>query len=282
MRQKNQGLLKRLSPEKRKEIDGFQGWLYEQELSANTIDNYIYSVAKYYSLFDEVTKSNMIQYKRYMLEGRAHKTAAVRCVGMNRYCEYIGKRDCQVKNVKLIKRTRVENVPTMEEYRQILYYTEKNEMWKQHFTVMFLAKTGARANEFVRFEKAHLEKGEAEMWTKGKVRRIIIPRDLVEESRWYFDTVDNKYCFPNRYGDVMTARGVSDMLSKLDIPGVRKEVLHAHAFRHFFAIQFLERNKNIALLADLMGHNSIATTQIYLTLSASEQRDQLNDAMRGW
>ena len=43
-------------------------------------------------------------------------------------------------------------------------------------------------------------------------------------------------------------------------------------FRHRYAKNFLEKYNDIALLADLMGHESIETTRIYLRRTASEQR----------
>lgn len=56
-------------------------------------------------------------------------------------------------------------------------------------------------------------------------------------------------------------------------------MMHPHAFRHLFAIEFLKKNSNIALLADLMGHESVDTTAIYLRMSASEQAEQFNRAV---
>ena len=61
--------------------------------------------------------------------------------------------------------------------------------------------------------------------------------------------------------------------------GIPKEVAHPHSFRHLFAIEFLKNNNNIALLADLLGHESVDTTAIYLRLSAQEQKKQFNMAM---
>lgn len=66
--------------------------------------------------------------------------------------------------------------------------------------------------------------------------------------------------------------------NKSDRGGYRKEVMHPHSFRHLYAKEFLERNKNISLLADLMGHSSVATTSIYLKLSQEEQMKQFNES----
>ena len=73
----------------------------------------------------------------------------------------------------------------------------------------------------------------------------------------------------------MTTGGVNSLLKdfakKYDI---REDVMHAHAFRHFFAIQSLNNGVDMSLLKDLLGHGSIDTQ-----LSSSEQRKRFNDAV---
>lgn len=61
--------------------------------------------------------------------------------------------------------------------------------------------------------------------------------------------------------------------------GVPVEVCHPHSFRHMFGQEFMKSNGNITLLADLMGHSNIATTQIYTRMSEDEQRKQLDEAV---
>ncbi len=258
----------------------FREWLIDNERSENTVDNYMQSVKQFFELFPEVTKKNMIEFKQQELSRYSPKTAANRCVGMNQYCEFVGATECKVKGIKIHKQNTVENVPTLEEYKYLLECIEKDGKMKKYWMIQFLAKTGARASEFVRFERQHLEKGEVTLWTKGKVRKILIPEELIRNSAVYFSSIpDNRWMFPNRYGKQMTTRGLDSIIKDCEKYGLRKEILHAHAFRHFFAVQFLKHNKNIALLADLMGHESVDTTAIYLRLSAAEQKRQLNDAM---
>lgn len=261
--------------------EAFREWLIENERSENTINAYMYAVDQFFEMFTEVTKKNMIAYKRKKMSESSPATAANRCIAMNQFCEFIGKRECKVKGIKIHKQTAIENVPTLDEYRYMLKCL-KRENEKAYWIIRFLAQTGARASELIRFEKEHLEKREVVLWTKGKIRKILIPENLAIESDEHFKKqTETKYLFPNRYGKMMTTRGLDSIIKSCKKYGVREEILHAHAFRHLFAIQFLKHNKNIALLADLMGHESVDTTAIYLKLSAEEQRNQLNEAM-GW
>lgn len=258
----------------------FREWLIENERSENTINSYMESVKQFFEMFPELTKKNMIEFKQRELSRYSPKTAANRCIGMNQYCEFVGVPECKVKSIKIHKQNTVENVPTLEEYEYLLECLKKEGKMKAYWMIQFLAKTGARVSEFIRFERSHLVKGEVTLWTKGKVRKILIPSDLIEESREYFENVpDNKWMFPNRYGRQMTNRGVAQNIKNCQRYGIRAEILHPHAFRHLYAVQFLKHNKNIALLADLMGHESVDTTAIYLRLSAEEQKRQFNSAM---
>ncbi len=258
----------------------FREWLIENERSENTIDNYMYAVKLYFSMFNEITKKNLIDFKKELLKKNSPKTAANRCIAMNQYCDFIRKSECKTRSIKIHKQNTIENIPTLKEYENLLECLKKDEKWKVYWMIKFLAKTGARASEFVKFEREHLEKGEVTLWTKGKVRKILIPQNLIEESRDYFSrTPDRKYLFPNRYGEQMSTRGLAQIIKNCEKYGVRKEILHPHAFRHLYAVQFLNHNKNIALLADLMGHENVNTTAIYLRLSAEEQREQFNDTM---
>lgn len=58
----------------------------------------------------------------------------------------------------------------------------------------------------------------------------------------------------------------------LRFPRNNQKVVYPHSFRHRYAKNFLEKYNDIALLADLMGHESIETTRIYLRRTASEQQ----------
>lgn len=249
------------------------------ERSKNTIDAYVRSVKIFYDRYNEVSKKNMLDFKKWQLEKWKPKTAHNRIVALNQYCIFIGHPEFCVKGIKIHNSTTVENVITEEEYNRLLEGLKNDRNEKGYWMIKYLAKTGARVSEFIRLTKDSLENGYCEMWTKGKIRRIYIPKNLIEESKDYFKDNDSELLFTNRHGSSLTARGVSQNIKNWARKyGVREEVAHPHSFRHLYAIEFLKHNSNIALLADLMGHSSVNTTSIYLKLSKEEQMRQFNEA----
>ena len=261
----------------KKRVGEFRFYLADLERTESTIESYVTAVRIFFRKYDELSKANMIEFKRWLVENYRPKTAALRCVAMNVYCDFAGRPECRVRGVKLSKATTVENVISMEEYEELLGHLADEGAWKVYFMVKFLAGTGCRASELAKLKKSCLETGEFSMWTKGKIRKIWIPECLIEESRGFLAGLDTEFLFPNKYGEQISARGIRTQIKRYGLKyGIRPEVLHPHAFRHLFAIQFLKNNQNIALLSDILGHESLSTTAIYLRLSAEEQKREVD------
>ena len=74
----------------------------------------------------------------------------------------------------------------------------------------------------------------------------------------------------------MNGKQLSQQLKNYAVKyGLNEKVVYPHSFRHRYAKNFLEKFNDIALLADLMGHESIETTRIYLRRSSLEQQEIL-------
>ena len=118
-----------------------------------------------------------------------------------------------------------------------------------------------------------LDRGFAELLTKGKMRRVYIPESFRIEAKTHYAELDSKdYLVQNKAGGQITARGVSERLRIFsDKYGIDKKVMHPHSFRHLFAIEFLKRNGNLSLLSDVMGHSSVSTTAIYTRMTKEQQ-----------
>ena len=110
----------------------------------------------------------------------------------------------------------------------------------------------------------------------GKLRRLYIPKKLKNETETWLKEIGRTsgYLFLNRFGERITVRGISQQLKNYAYKyGLNPKVVYPHSFRHRFAKNFLEKFNDISLLADLMGHESIETTRIYLRKTASEQQE---------
>ena len=112
------------------------------------------------------------------------------------------------------------------------------------------------------------------------MRRLYIPEKLQKEAVKFLDKEgrSNGYLFLNSQGERITPRGISMRLKEFAGKyGIDPDKVHPHAFRHLFAKNFLKKNKDIALLADLLGHSSIETTRIYLQQSSREQGKMVDE-----
>lgn len=268
----------------RAEILAFTIYLKEEcELSDNTVDTYIFAVREFLDMFDALTKYNLLEYKRYLQSGgKKPTTINLRITALNKYCKFQKAPELCIKQVKAPKKSFSDNVITEEEYYHLLSCLLKDGNEKWYWITRFLAQTGARVSEFIRMPKSCLKKGYYELNTKGRYRRIYIPDRLIKESREFFLKQKNEsdFLFTNMYGQPLSSRGVSQQLKNFAKKyKVRPEVMYPHSFRHLYAIQFLKRNSNIALLADLMGHADVSTTSLYLRLSQQQQAELLDEAM---
>lgn len=148
-----------------------------------------------------------------------------------------------------------------------------------------MAATGARVSELLHIKAEHVHTGYLDLYSKGgKIRRLYIPRNLRREAQEWLkrNHIGTGYIFLNRFGQRITTRGIAQQLKHFaEKYGLNKDVVYPHSFRHRFAKNFLDRFNDIALLADLMGHESIETTRIYLRRTASEQQ-KIVDKVVNW
>ena len=150
----------------------------------------------------------------------------------------------------------------------------ENKQW--YFAIWFMAATGARVSELIRFKGENVEMGYVDLYTKGgKLRRIFIPAKLQKEALIWIEKTGRKsgFIFLNRFGNQITTRGLAQQIKRYaEKSKVSVEVVYPHSFRHRYAKNFLDKHNDLALLADLMGHENIDTTRIYLRKTSTEQR----------
>lgn len=255
----------------------FGDYLRKTNLSENTIEVYLWTVKYFEEHYDEITKENLLAYKGYLMENFKPKTVNLRIQAMNKYLAYLGKEQLRIKAVKVQQKNFLENVISNADYKFLKKSLKKDGIMEWYFVVWYLCATGARVSELIRIKIEHVETGYFDLYSKGgKLRRLYIPKKLRTETLEWLKTEERTsgYLFLNRFGERITPRGISQQLKNYaEKYGLDKKVVYPHSFRHRYAKNFLEKYNDIALLADLMGHESIETTRIYLRRTASEQQE---------
>lgn len=254
----------------------FESYLQQENMARNTIHAYLYAVRDFFVHHKELSKKNLLLYKTFLIENYKPKTVNLRLQALNRYLEFSGKPKWRLKSVKVQQRSYLENVISNADYTFLKNKLRQEENIEWYFVVRFLATTGARVSELVQIKIEHLQTGYFDIYTKGgKVRRLFFPAMLRKEAIKWLETQHRTsgYLFLNRFGERITTRGIAQQLKNFAIRyGLNPKVVYPHSFRHRFAKNFLEKYNDIALLADLMGHESIETTRIYLRRTSSEQQ----------
>ena len=257
--------------------ENFKTFLINGNMAKNTVSAYCYAVNDYFARHRVLNKKSLLLYKTYLIETFKPKTVNLRIQALNKYLEFEGKTKLRLKSVKVQQRTYLENVISNADYAFLKNRLKKEENKEWYFVVRFLAATGARVSELVQIKVEHVRIGYFDIYTKGgKIRRLFIPKKLRKEAEEWLKMSDleSGYLFLNRFGERITTRGISQQLKNYaEKYGLNTKVVYPHSFRHRFAKNFLEKFNDIALLADLMGHESIETTRIYLRRTSAEQQE---------
>lgn len=258
-------------------VTKFESFLQRSDLSKNTVSSYVWTVRYFEKKYGEFNKKNLLAYKGHLVENFKPQTVNLRLQAVNKYLEFTHHDKMKMKFVKVQQKNFLENVISNADYKFLKSSLLKDGEKDWYFVVWFMAATGARVSELLQIKAEHVQSGHIDLYTKGgKVRRIYIPKTLQKKAlQWLAERqISSGYIFLNRFGKRITTRGIAMQLKHFaDKYGIRREVVYPHSFRHRFAKNFLEKYNDIALLADLMGHESIETTRIYLRRTASEQQE---------
>lgn len=136
----------------------------------------------------------------------------------------------------------------------------------------FLYSTGARVSEMVSLKKEDLDliSGVTKVKGKGKKERLLILGEpAVESLKRYIDarTDCNKSLFINKREGTLSDRGVRDIINRYIKKFALTQKISPHTFRHSFATHLLNKGADLRSVQELLGHSSIATTQVYTHLT---------------
>lgn len=258
----------------------YETWLKRDNLADSTIEHYVWTANYFNAHYPDVNKTNLLDFKDYLIQNYAPRTVNARILAINKYLLYLNKEKLKLKTVRIQAKPFLENVIGKPDYVYLKRRLKSLDDKKWFFAVWFMSATGARVSELVRFKVENIYIGYVDLYTKGgKLRRIFIPTRLKNEAIKWVESQNRSsgFLFLNKYGEQITTRGISVQIKryaqkyKLD-----SKVVYPHSFRHMYAKNFLEKCNDLAMLADLMGHENIETTRIYLRRTSNEQQSIVN------
>lgn len=267
-------------------MEDFKAHLFDCGFSNHTVESYLYAAKQLESrVHDGFSNEALLAHKDWLASRYAAKTVNLRITAINSYLDFIGYDGIRLKSLRVQQKPFLDNVISQSDYELLRDSLKRDDDLFWHFVVRFLAGTGARISELRQFTVESVHAGYLDLVSKGqKLRRIYIPASLQHDAaKWIgLSGKTTGYVFTSKGTAPMTARGLSLGLKRCAVRyGIDQDVVYPHSFRHRFAKNFIERNPDIAFLADLMGHESLETTRIYLRRTASEQRAAV-DATIDW
>ena len=256
----------------------FRKFLTERNMSDRTITAYSYAVKQFYGRYSQLTDKNLQLYKVFLIEHYKPQTVNLRLRAMNCFVRYLESSLCPVSMVHV-----QQKIISQADYEFLKQRLWEDGEYNYYFLIRLMAATGVRISELVLFEVGDVKKGYRDIYSKGnKLRRVYIPAALKKAfEEWPgFSERSKGILFLNRFGTPLSASGIRFQLKVFAVRyGINPDVMYPHSFRHRFAKNFIEVCPDIALLSDLLGHNSIETTQIYLRRSSQEQYRIVNQVV---
>lgn len=263
----------------------YQEYLYEEEKAAATIKKYICDLEKLakYAGGKEITKRMMVAYKEYLREEKKYKLTSINSflVAANRLFEYLEWYDLRIKTYRIQKEAFVPENKNLskKEYKRLVRMARQKGKKRLAMIIQTVCATGIRISELQHITVESIKKGVADIYGKGKQRKVLLPKKLLKLLRRYIKEagIQSGIVFCTKRGNAVDRSNVWKEMKALGTDAnVAREKIFPHNLRHLFAKTFYEIDRDMAKLADMLGHSSIETTRIYVMTTSEEHQRQLD------
>lgn len=262
-------------------IRQFETYLYQEEKSSVTIEKYLRDVRAFLAFAGEepVRKELVIAYKHQLQEqGYAVRSINSMLASINSLLQYLGWGDCKAKNIRQQRSAYCpENKQlTREEYLRLLKAAQPKPQLR--LLMETICATGIRVSELQYFTVESINRGEVVIHCKNKTRTILVPGKLRKMLLQFAkkNKINRGAIFISAGGNPLDRSWIWAQMKKLCAKaGVLASKVFPHNLRKLFARTFYSQEKDIAKLADILGHSSIDTTRIYIMTTGSEHRQKI-------
>ena len=265
------------------QIAAFAVYLKSEEKSENTIEKYMRDVRAFCAYVGEaeMTKETVIAYKNKLLsENYAARSVNSVLASINSLLSFLGWADLKVKSIKLQRQIYCpeEKELTKAEYIRLVNTAKQKGNERLNLLIQTICGTGIRVSELQYITVEAVKCNEAVVSLKGKTRSVFIVRELQKKLLRYAaeQKISSGAIFITRSGKPMSRTNIWREMKSLCVEaGVNPQKVFPHNLRHLFARTFYGIEKDIAKLADILGHSSINTTRIYIITTGNEHRQRM-------
>ena len=265
-------------------INAFENFLTENEKAEATKEKYIRDVRRFaeYAAGQRLCKGLLLGYKETIEQSYAVRSANSMIASLNSFLRFIDRQDLCIKQFKLQKEIYCseEKELSREEYIALIKTAEQRKNERIALVIQTICGTGIRVSELQNITVEAVVKGEAVVSCKGKTRKIFIVKSLQKKLLRYAKKqgIRQGTLFITRIGQPLNRSTVWRQMKQLcKEAGVSPQKVFPHNLRHLFARTFYRIEKDIAKLADILGHSSINTTRIYIITSGAEHRIRMEN-----
>lgn len=260
-------------------IEAFGKRLEEEEKSPATVQKYLRDVRAFFEYMEgePLTRERVIRYKQLLQEQYAPSSVNTVLAALNSLFRWLNRHDCLVKTVKIQRQTfRNRDLElSREEYQRLLSAAKRQKKHRLYLLIQTICSTGIRVGELPYITLEAVRRGHATVHLKGKSRQVLLPEKLRKSLLRYAkgQGITGGSIFITRSGRPLDRSNILHDMKALSMEArVDSRKLFPHNLRHLFACLYYSLEKDISRLADVLGHASINTTRIYLSLSGAEHQ----------
>jgi len=220
--------------------------------------------------------------KKLIDEGYAPRSINSMLASLNSFFSFINRDDLKVKSIKLQRQAFCpeDKELTKDEYKRLVHAAKQKGNERLSLIIQTICGTGIRVSELKFITVEAVKCGEAVVSLKGKTRSVFIVKDLKKKLLAYAKEkkIKSGSIFITRTGTPMNRTNIwREMKNLCKQANVNPNKVFPHNLRHLFARTFYGIEKDIAKLADILGHSSIDTTRIYIVSTGIEHRRRMEN-----
>ena len=275
---------------------------YERNYSSQTIISYSRDIDKFFRFLSEegldMEEVDQIVIRNFLTDelnsGVSKRSCKRRLCALRHFYKYMVRRE-MVKDNPFVFVSSPKTEKTLPKFlykdqvREILDENKKRDdllAYRDQAILSTLYYSGIRASELVSLElqSVSLSRRTLRVLGKGNKERIVpISEECKKDIETYMKTTrvelasrnkeGTKVLFLNDHGNKLTTRGLEYILDQIEQKTGSFVGLHPHILRHSFATHLLENGADLRIIQELLGHESLNTTQVYTHVTEESMKE---------